>query len=147
MFPKCCFSICYHQSLYLWNSRKLWTVSCKLLRVKYVQTNKQNRICKSNDFLQLSFSSSSCTTPSDDTPYLLLLDRAPNLGLLISCWEINKVENCWYKSVRILEVPKLLFQQFLNLSSSQRDMSGPILGDLSNNRVSMSVSSWDSRLE
>ncbi len=28
----------------------------------------------------------------------------------------------------------LLFQQFLNLSSSQRDMSGPILGDLSNNR-------------
>jgi hypothetical protein len=27
-----------------------------------------------------------------------------------------------------------LFQQFLNLPSSQRDMSGPILGDLSNNR-------------
>ncbi len=42
----------------------------------------------------------------------------------------------WYKSVRILEVLKLLSQQFLNLPSSQRDMSGPIFGDLSNNRWS-----------
>ncbi len=50
-----------------------------------------------------------------------------------SRWEINKFENCWYKSVKILEVLKLLFQQFLNLSSSQLDMSGPILGDLSKN--------------
>ncbi len=48
--------------------------------------------------------------PSDH----LLLDSAFNLGPL--------------------KVLKLLFQQFLNLSSSQRDMSGPILGDLSNNR-------------
>jgi hypothetical protein len=58
----------------------------------------------------------------------------PNLGPLISRWEINKFENWWYRSVRILEVLKLVFQQFLNLSSSQRDMSGPILGALSNNR-------------
>jgi hypothetical protein len=64
----------------------------------------------------------------------LLLDSAPNIGQLISRWEINKFENCWYKSVGILEVLKLLFHQFLNLSSSQRDMSGPILGDLFNNR-------------
>ncbi len=64
----------------------------------------------------------------------LLLDSAPNLGPLISCWEINKFENCSYKSVRILEVLKLLFQQFLNLSSSERDVRGTILGDLSNNR-------------
>ncbi len=70
------------------------------------------------------------------TPDHLLLDSAPNLGPLISRWEINKFETCSYKSVRILEVLKLLFQQFLNLSSSQRDMSGPILGDLSNNRWS-----------
>jgi hypothetical protein len=69
-------------------------------------------------------------------PDHLLLDSAPNLGPLISSWEINKFENCWYKSVRILEILKLLFQQFLNLSSSQRDMSGLILGDLSNNRWS-----------
>jgi hypothetical protein len=68
--------------------------------------------------------------PSDH----LLLDCAPNLGPLISCWRINYFENCWYESVRILEVLKLLFQQFLNLSSSQRDMSGPILETLSNNR-------------
>jgi hypothetical protein len=67
--------------------------------------------------------------PSDH----LLLDSAPNLGPLISRWEINKFENCGYKSVRILEVLKLLFHLFFNFSSSQRDMSGPILGDLSNN--------------
>jgi hypothetical protein len=70
--------------------------------------------------------------PSDH----LLLDSAPNLGPLISRWEINKLENCWYKSVRILQVLKLLFQQPLNLSSSQRDMSGRIIGALSNNRWS-----------
>ncbi len=63
-------------------------------------------------------------------PDHLLLDSAPNLGPLISRWNINKLENCWFKSVRILEVLKLSFQQVLNLSSSQRDMSGPILGDL-----------------
>ncbi len=67
-------------------------------------------------------------------PNHLLLDTASNLGPLISRWEINRFENFRYKSVRILEVPKLLFQQFLNLSGFQRDMCGPILGDLSNNR-------------
>ncbi len=70
-------------------------------------------------------------------PDHLLLDSAPNLGPLISRWVINKFENCWYKSVWILEVLKLLFQQFLNLLSSQQDMSVPILGDLSNNRWSV----------
>ncbi len=64
----------------------------------------------------------------DLPPNHLFLDSAPNLGPLISSWEINKLENCWYKSVRILEVLKLLFQQFLNMLSSQRDMNGPILG-------------------
>ncbi len=62
-------------------------------------------------------------------PGHILLDSAPNLGPLIFSWEINKFENCWYKSVRIIEILKLLVQQFLNLSSSQRYMSGPILGD------------------
>ncbi len=66
----------------------------------------------------------------------LLLDSARNLGPFISRWEIIKFENCWYKRVGILEVLKLLFQRFLNFSSSQRDMSGPILGDLSSNRWS-----------
>ncbi len=68
------------------------------------------------------------------SPDHLLLDSAPNLAPLISRWEINKFKNCWYKSVRILEVLKIFFQQFLNLSSFQRGMSGPISGDLSNNR-------------
>ncbi len=69
--------------------------------------------------------------PSDH----LILDSAPNLGPLISRWEINnKFDNCWYKSVRILEVLKLLCQHFLNWSSFQQDMSGPMLGDLSKNR-------------
>ncbi len=62
-------------------------------------------------------------------PDHLLLDSAPNLGPSMSRWKIYKFEYCWYKSVRILEGLKLLFQQFLNLSSSQREMSGPILGD------------------
>ncbi len=66
-------------------------------------------------------------------PDHLLLDSASNLGPLKSRWEM-KFENCWYKSVRILEVLKLLFQKLLNLSSSQRDIGGPILGALSNNR-------------
>ncbi len=73
---------------------------------------------------------------SHHTPDHLLLDGAPNLGPLISRWEINKFENCSYKGVRILEVLKLLFQQFLNSSSSHRDMSGPRLETLSNNRWS-----------
>jgi hypothetical protein len=73
-----------------------------------------------------------CTVHSDHP----LLHSAPNLGPLISRWEINKFENCGCKSVRILEVLKLLSQQFFNLSSSQWNMSGPILGDLSNNRWS-----------
>jgi hypothetical protein len=65
-----------------------------------------------------------------------LLDSAPNREPLISCWEINKFENCWYKNDMILEVLKLFFQQFLNFPSSTWVMSGPILGGLSNNRWS-----------
>jgi hypothetical protein len=78
------------------------------------------------------WSKSSRLLPSDH----LSLNNAPNLGPLIPRWEINKFENCWYKSVRILKVLNLLFQPFLNLSSSQRDVSGPILGALSNNKWS-----------
>ncbi len=53
-----------------------------------------------------------CSLPANKVPPdHVLLDSAPNL-----------------------EVLKLLFQQFLNLSTSQRDISGPILGALSNNR-------------
>ncbi len=86
------------------------------------------------DKLEISFAST-----IDIPPDHLLLDSAPNLGPLISCCEVNKFKNCWYTSVRILEVLKLLFQQFLNLSSSQRDMSGPKLVDLSNNRWSWGI--------
>ncbi len=74
-----------------------------------------------------------------NTPDHLLLDSAPNLGPLISRWEINKFENGWYKSDKILEVLKLLFQQILNLSSFQWDISGPILRALSNNRWSWGI--------
>jgi hypothetical protein len=75
-------------------------------------------------------------TSTNSTPDHVLLDSGPNLGPRISRWDVYEFENCWYKSVRILEVLKLLFQQFLNLSNSQRYMSGSILGDLSNNRWS-----------
>ncbi len=73
---------------------------------------------------------------SNIPPNHLLLDSGPNFGPLISRWEINKFENWWYKSVMILAVLKLLFQRFLNLSSSQRDMNGP---RLSNNRWSWGI--------
>jgi hypothetical protein len=64
------------------------------------------------------------------SPNRLLLNSAPNLGPLIPRWEIDKFENCSDISVSwVLEILKLLFQQFLNLSISQRDMSGPIVGD------------------
>jgi hypothetical protein len=43
-----------------------------------------------------------CSVPIGATVLLppdhLLLDSAPNLGPLTSRWEINKFENCWYKS-------------------------------------------------
>ncbi len=70
------------------------------------------------------------------TPGHLFLDSASNLGPLITCWQINKFEDCWYKSVRILKALELLFQQFLNLSRFQRDWVVqyleicPIIGDL-----------------
>ncbi len=41
-----------------------------------------------------------------------------------------------------LEILKLLFQQCLKLSSSERDMSGPILGTLPNNRWSRGTFWW-----
>ncbi len=71
-------------------------------------------------------------------PNHLLLDCDPNLGPLISRWEIYKFESGWYKSARILEALKFFFffQEFLNLPSSKQDMSGPKLGDRSSNRWS-----------
>ncbi len=84
--------------------------------------------------------------PHWSTPNHLLLDSAPNLGPLISRWEINKFKNCRYKSARILEVLKLLFQQFLNLSSSQRDRSGPeSLSKMALGRLFSTVTSWSTK--
>ncbi len=40
------------------------------------------------------------------------MDSASNLGPLIARGEINKFEHYWYKSDRIFEVLKILFQQF-----------------------------------
>ncbi len=66
----------------------------------------------------------------------LLLDSAPNIGPLITCWELDKCKNCRNKSFRTSRILILLYQQFLNLLISQRYMSGPRLGALSNNRWS-----------
>ncbi len=73
--------------------------------------------------------------PRTVTPDHQLLDSVPNLGPLISRWEINKIENFWYKSVRILKGSKAFVSAIFE-SSSQQDMSGPMLGDVSNNRWS-----------
>jgi hypothetical protein len=79
----------------------LTMVNHRLASASEAHTDARRRLCK------LQFS----PVP---TPDYLLLDSAPNLGPLIARWEINKFENSLYKSVRILEVLKLLFQQFLN---------------------------------
>ncbi len=61
---------------------------------------------------------------------------------LISCWELDKFKNCWKKSFRTSKILTLLYQQFSNLLISQRDMSGPRLGTLSNNRWSGGTREW-----
>ncbi len=68
------------------------------------------------------------------TPDHLLLDRSPNIGPLISHWELDEFKNCWNKSFRTSKILTVLHQQFTNLLISQRDMGGPRLGALSNNR-------------
>jgi hypothetical protein len=67
-------------------------------------------------------------------PDHVLLDRSPNIGLLISRWELDKFKNCWNKSFRTSKIRTLLYQQFSNLLISQQDTSGPRLGALFNNR-------------
>ncbi len=67
-------------------------------------------------------------------PDHLLLDSAPNLGPLISRWKLDNFKNCWNESFRTSTILTLLCQQFSNLLISRRDMSGPRLGALSNNR-------------
>jgi hypothetical protein len=91
---------------------------------------------------------SSCTTVADVQrcksvpPDHLLLDRSPNIGPLLSHWELGKFKNCWNKSFRTAKILTLLYQQFLNLLISQQDMSGPRLGALSNNRWSGGSRVW-----
>ncbi len=64
-----------------------------------------------------------------------LLDRSPNIGPLISRWELDKFKNCQSKSFRTSKILTLLYQQFSNLLISKRDMSGPRLGALSTDRT------------
>jgi hypothetical protein len=72
-------------------------------------------------------------TPS---PNHLLLDRSPNIEPLISCLEVDKIKKLLKKSSRAYKILTILYQKFSNLSISQRDMSGPRLGALFNNRRS-----------
>jgi hypothetical protein len=64
----------------------------------------------------------------------LLLDSTPSIGPLISRWGLDKFKNHWNKSFRTSKILTLLYQKFSNLLISKRDMSGPRLGALSNNR-------------
>jgi hypothetical protein len=70
------------------------------------------------------------------TPDHLSLDKSPNIWPLIYRWELDKLKSRWNKSVRTSTILTLLYQQFLHLLISQRDMSGPRLRALSNNRWS-----------
>ncbi len=82
---------------------------------------------------QLNFLGIFYNSPPDH----LLLDRSPNIGPLISSWELDKFKSCWNRSFRTSKILPLLYQQFSNLLISQRDMNGPRLGALSNNRWSV----------
>ncbi len=68
------------------------------------------------------------------TPDHLLLGRSPNTGPLISRWELDKFKNSSNKSSRTSKILTMLYQQFFKLFISQRNMSGPRLGALSNDR-------------
>ncbi len=61
---------------------------------------------------------------------------APNIGPLISCWELDKFKNFWNQSFRTYKILTPLHHKSSNLLISQPDMSGPRLGALSNNRWS-----------
>ncbi len=67
-------------------------------------------------------------------PDHLLLDRSPTFGPLVYRWELDKFKTCCNKSFTNSKILTLLYQQFSNSLISQRDMSGPRLGALSNNR-------------
>ncbi len=56
------------------------------------------------------------------------------LGPLISCWELDKFKDCRNQSFKPSKILTLLYQQLSNLLISKRDMGGPGLGALSNNR-------------
>jgi hypothetical protein len=77
--------------------------------------------------------------PTSLLPDHLLLDNAPNIGPLISRWELDKFKNCCNKSFRASKILTLSYQQFSYLLVFQRDMSGPRLGALSNDRWSRGV--------
>ncbi len=82
--------------------------------------------------LSILYGGSVVTVPADR----LSLDRSPNIGPLVSRWELEEFENCRNKSFRTSKILTLLYPQFSNLLISQRDMNGPRLGALSDNRWS-----------
>ncbi len=90
---------------------------CLLRRCSSVRLPKRNRLMR---------------VPRDH----LLWDRSPNIGPLISRWELENFKNCWNQRFKTPKILTLLYQQFSNLLISQWDISGPRLGALSNNRWS-----------
>ncbi len=97
------------------------------------------RISQRNPYYYVSLILSLIWLPPDH----LLLDRSPNIGTLIPHWEFEEFKNCWNKSCRTSKILTLLYQQFSNVLISQRDMSGPRLGALSNNRWSGGTTVYD----
>jgi hypothetical protein len=112
--------------------RCLWFEISRELRNLPVPWNTLNTSSPSANVVLLTVSSSIL-------PDHLLLDRSPNIGPLISRWGLDKFRNCWNKSYRTPRMLTLLYQQFSNFWISQRDMSGPRLGALFNNRWSWGI--------
>ncbi len=109
-----------------WAEREYWAPSILLWTMDYGLKDFQSI---------LSAHSVAIFVPPDH----LFLDRSFNIGPLIYRWELGKFKSCWNKSFRTSKIRKLLHHQFSNLLISQRDISGPRLGALSNNRWSEGI--------
>ncbi len=88
-------------------------VACILCSCRLRLTRKAiQRIFTANEQFSKSCSRKVPSVPPDH----LLLDSAPNLGPLVSCWELDKFKmKCWNKTVRAFKFLTLMYQQFSNL--------------------------------
>ncbi len=52
------------------------------------------KMVAASDTVDASFDAKKAVAGKESSPDHLLLDRSPNIGPLISCWELDKLKNC-----------------------------------------------------